>query len=77
MPYQPFFQPITPQKNWDENEFVCDLIDDETKEWKWNRLNEMFGSHEVSNISMIYVSKNDLLNELMWYFERKKKAIHG
>ena len=28
---QPSFRPITLQEDWDENELVYDLIDDETK----------------------------------------------
>ena len=49
---------------------MCDLIDDETKDWKWNRLCDRFRSQEVVDISMIYVSKNELLDELVWHFEK-------
>ena len=51
---------------------MCDLIDDETKDWKWNRLCDRFRSQEVVDISMIYVSKNELLDELVWHFEKKR-----
>ena len=49
---------------------MCDLIDDETKDWKWNRLCDRFRSQEAVDISMIYVSKNELLDELVWHFEK-------
>ena len=56
---------------------MCDLIDDEIKDWKWNKLCEMFGSQEAANISIINVSKNELLDELVWHFGKKKKALHS
>ena len=73
--FSTFFPTYTPQSDYDENELVCDLIDDETKDWKWNRLCDRFRSQEVVDISMIYVSKNELPDELVWHFEKKKGIV--
>ena len=36
---------------------VCDLIDGETKQWKWSILQEMFASKEAAEISALYMSR--------------------
>ena len=47
----------TPRLDWDENRKVEDLIDSQSKQWKWEILHEMLSSDEASNICKIPISK--------------------
>ena len=61
----------TPWGVWEEDGLICDLIDNETKQWKGHILQEMFASNEATKISELYVSKMDFPDELVWHFDRK------
>ena len=60
---------MTPKGDEDEDGLMCDLLDANTKEWKWSIKREMFPSHEVTKINMLYVSRRDLPYELVWHFD--------
>ena len=57
--------------DWDENGLVKDLIDENTKEWNLNLLQEMFDSEEVANIKSISVSNLGLQDVLVWHYDNR------